>query len=340
MGRRLRTRMAGGVVVRILVTGGAGFIGSVVTERCIDGGHEVVVLDSLKYGFVAAVHPAARFVQGNVLDETLLRDLLVSERIDAVAHLAGEAFIDDSVRDPGLFYRANASGGLALVEAMVASGVRKLVFSSTAAVYGWPASVPIVEDAQLNPCNPYGDSKLAFERMLPWYQVAHQLRYVSLRYFNACGATVRCGESRKKETHLIPIALAAAMGQREGLEVFGTDYDTPDGTCLRDYVHVSDIAEAHVLALAALESDRAAVYNLGTGRGYSNREVIATVKNVTGIDFPVRDGNRRPGDPARLVADATRIGRELGWKPAIADLRRMVETAWAWRLAHPNGYGE
>ncbi len=232
--------------MKILVTGGAGFIGSVVAEQLVEQGHEVVVLDNLKHGFRAAVHPSARFVEGDILDEPLLQRLFREQEIEAVAHLAAEASIDDSMRDPGLFYRVNVCGGLNLLEAMIHAGVKRMVFSSTAAVYGNPQSVPIPEDAPKIPCNSYGESKLAFEQMLAWYRAVYGLQYVCLRDFNACGATQRCGESRKRETHLIPIALAAALGQREGLNLFGADYETPDGTCVRDYVHVADIARAHL----------------------------------------------------------------------------------------------
>ncbi len=324
--------------MKLLVTGGAGFIGSVVTEQLVGEGHDVVVLDSLKYGFPEAVTPPARLVRGDILDEPLLERLFQRERFDAVAHLAAEAFIDDSVRDPGLFYRVNLCGGLNLLDAMLRAGVKRLIFSSTAAVYGQPEAVPIPEDAAKNPCNSYGDSKLAFERALAWYHTAHGLRHISLRYFNACGASQRCGESRKRETHLIPIALAAAAGDRDGLDLFGTDYDTPDGTCVRDYVHVADIARAHLLALEAVDRIGPTAYNLGNGAGYSNRQVIDAVREVTGRQFAVRDAARRPGDPARLVADSTRTGRELGWRPAFPELHRMVETAWQWRKRHPRGY--
>ena len=326
--------------MKILVTGGAGFIGSVVAEQLVEAGHDVVVLDSLKHGFRAAVHPKAHFVVGDILDEEALIGVLCQRRVEAVAHLAAEAFIDDSIRDPGLFYRVNVVGGLNLLDAMVRAGVKRLVFSSTAAVYGQPEAVPIPEDAPMLPCNSYGDSKLAFEKALAWYRVAHGLKYVSLRYFNACGATERCGESRERETHLIPIALAAAMGQRDGLDLFGTDYDTPDGTCIRDYVHVADIARAHILALDAMERLGARAFNLGNGSGYSNREVIHAVQEVTGRAFAVRNAPRRPGDPARLVADAASVRRELSWSPAFPGLRTMVETAWQWRLKHPGGYAE
>jgi UDP-glucose 4-epimerase len=324
--------------VNVLVTGGAGFIGSVVTEQLAEQGREVVVLDNLKYGFQAAVHPAARFVRGDILDEPLLEKLFREEKFDAVAHLAAEASIDDALRDPGMFYRTNVSGGLCLLETMRKAGVVRLVFSSTAAVYGQPEKSPIAEDSPKIPCNSYGESKLAFEGMLAWYRASYGLQYVSLRYFNACGATPRCGESRKRETHLIPIALAAAMGQRDDLNLFGDDYDTPDGTCVRDYVHVADIARAHLLSLEAMDRLGSRTYNLGNGEGYSNWDVIRAVKEATGRDFPVRVTPRRPGDPAKLVADSARIREELGWQPAFPDLSRMVESAWQWRSNHPGGY--
>jgi UDP-glucose 4-epimerase len=324
--------------MRVLVTGAAGFIGSVVTEQLLDAGHDVVALDSLKHGHAAAVLPAASFVQGDLLDAEGLKRVVASSEVDAVIHLAAEALIDESVRNPGLFFRVNTVGGLNLLDAMVAAGVKRLIFSSTAAVYGEPASTPIPEDAPCLPVNPYGESKLAFERILRWYAGAHDVRSVTLRYFSACGATDRFGEFHVPETHLIPILFEVALGQRDAINLYGTDYETPDGTCIRDYVHVSDIAQAHLLALAAVDAARHATYNMGNRRGYSNREVIDTVRDVTGREIRVKESARRPGDPAQLVADDERIRTELGWQPRYPDLRSMIETAWAWRLEHPNGY--
>ena len=316
--------------MNILVTGAAGYIGSVVTERLLEHGHRVVALDNLCHGHREAVHPFARFVQGDLLDRDWLAAEVRRAEVDAVVHMAAEALIDESVRDPGRFFRANVTGGLNLLDAMVAAGVTRIIFSSTAAVYGEPESIPIREDSPLRPVNAYGESKLQFERAMAWYERAHGLRHVSLRYFNACGATERCGEQHTPETHLIPILLDAAIGRRGGMQLFGTDYDTPDGTCIRDYVHVRDIADAHLLCLKHLEGLTSRAFNLGNGSGYSNREVIAAVERVTGRRIEVSAAPRRPGDPARLVASADRITRELVWRPAVADLEAMIESAWRW----------
>jgi UDP-glucose 4-epimerase len=324
--------------VRILVTGAGGYIGSVVTEQLVEQGHEVLGLDSLRHGSRAAVDPGARFVQGDLRDGDWLRSVFVANPVDAVVHLAAEALIDESLRDPGRFFGVNVCGGLNLLEAMAAAGVQRLVFSSTAAVYGEPESIPISEDAPREPINSYGESKLAFERMLGWYRKAKGLNYVSLRYFNACGATDRHGEFHVPETHLIPIVLEVALGRREAIRLFGTDYDTPDGTCIRDYIHVADIAQAHLLALRDIDRVGARTYNMGNGAGYSNLEVVEAVRQVTGRKIPVISAARRPGDPARLVASPQRINQELGWTPRYPALARMVETAWAWRLEHPDGY--
>lgn len=256
-----------------------------------------------------------------------------------MVHLAAEALIDESLRDPGRFFRVNVCGGLNLLEAMAAADVQRIVFSSTAAVYGEPESVPI-EDAPCVPVNSYGESKLAFERMLEWYRKAYGLKYISLRYFNACGATARCGEFHVPETHLIPLLLEVALGQREAMQLYGTDYDTSDGICIRDYIHVADIAQAHMLALAEIDRIGARVYNLGNETGYSNQDVIETVRRVTGREISVVPAARCPGDPARLVASSERINQGLGWEPRYPDLTSMVKTVWAWRLKHSRGYGE
>jgi len=324
--------------MRILVTGAAGYIGSVVSEQLIEQGHDVIALDDLRHGHRAAVHPQARFVQIDLADQELLVNLFDQEPIDAVVHLAAEALIDESIRNPGRFYRANVTGGLNLLEAMAGAGVRKIVFSSTAAVYGEPTAIPIVEDAPKDPVNSYGESKLVFERMMRWYQRAHGLQHISLRYFNACGATADRGEFHVPETHLIPILFEVALGQKDAIQLFGSDYDTPDGTCLRDYVHVVDIARAHALALENLDRMGGQAYNMGNGTGYSNAQVIDCVRAVTGHSIPIIQAPRRPGDPARLVASHDKIRRDLGWKPQYPQLQAMVETAWRWRKDRPQGY--
>jgi UDP-glucose 4-epimerase len=321
-----------------MVTGAAGYVGSVVTERLVEEGHEVVALDNLKHGHRAAIHPNAEFVHGDLLDETWLRNLFLQKPVEAVVHLAAEALIDESIRDPGRFFRANVCGGLNLLDAMVGAGVNRLIFSSTAAVYGSPATIPITEDSPPSPVNSYGESKLVFERMLPWYRTAHGLKYVSLRYFNAAGATQSFGESHVPETHLIPLLFEIALKQRPTLQVFGTDYDTADGTCVRDYIHISDIAHAHVLALAHIERVAGHAFNMGNGAGYSNLQVIDAVRRVTGRDIPAVPAPRRPGDPPVLIADAAHIREALGWKPRFPGLEEIVQTAWAWRLKHPRGY--
>jgi len=324
--------------MKILVTGAAGYIGSIVTEHLIACGHEVLALDNLSHGHRRAVHPEASFFQGDLLEREWLFDLLRRCEAEAVVHLAAEALIDGSVRDPGRFFRSNVVAGLNLLDAMAAAGVRRLVFSSSAAVYGEPETTPIPETAPCRPVNPYGESKLAFERMLPWYEKAHGIRWIAFRYFNACGATERFGEGHIPETHLVPRILEAALGRRPAIELFGDDYDTPDGTCIRDYVHVEDIARAHELALRRLEDVSGAVYNLGNGRGYSTLEVLDTAGRLLGRTIPILRSPRRPGDPARLVADPAKARRELGWTPLKDDLTEMIQSAWQWRRRHPNGY--
>jgi UDP-glucose 4-epimerase len=277
-------------------------------------------------------------VQGDLLDSEWLKQFLMANPLDAVVHLAAEALIDESLRDPGRFFKANVYGGLNLLEAMAVTGVKRMVFSSTAAVYGEPERVPITEDDACRPVNSYGESKLAFEQMLKWYRKSYGLRYVTLRYFNACGATEHCGEFHVPETHLIPVLFEVALKQRKAIQLYGTDYDTPDGTCIRDYIHVADIAQAHLKALANIDQVEARAYNMGNGAGYSNREVIETVRQVTKREIPVIPAERRPGDPARLVASSEHIREELGWEPHYPELVTMVETAWAWRQQHPRGY--
>ena len=324
--------------MNVLVTGGAGFIGSVVAELLCDAGHVVTVWDNLTNGHRAAVDGRAAFQSVDLRDAAAVRQGMLALRPDAVVHLAAEALVDVSMRDPGRFYRANLVGGIHLLDAMAASGVRRMVFSSTAATYGQPECTPIREEMAGQPCNAYGESKWAFERAMRWYETAHGLRHISLRYFNACGATMLHGEDHRPETHIIPLLFATALGRRAAFQLFGTDRATPDGTCVRDYVHVVDIARAHLLALARLDAVQPTAVNLGLGRGYSNREVIATVEEVTGLPIRVEPAPRRDGDPDTLIAAADRAQGILGWKPQFPDLRTMVSTAWAWRQAHPEGY--
>ena len=314
------------------MTGGAGYIGSVVTEELLRSGDEVVVYDSLYKGHREAVVEGATFVKGDLLDTAFLRETLTQHRVEAVVHMAADSLVGESVKEPGKYYRNNVLGGLSLLEAMRSAGVNLLVFSSTAAVYGEPAKQPIEETDPTAPTNPYGETKLAFERALRWFDGAHGMKYVSLRYFNAAGATDRCGELHSPETHLIPLVLQAAAGQRPEVTVFGNDYSTPDGTCVRDYIHVVDLAQAHILALHALAKGHpSSIYNLGCGgEGYSVQQVIDCAKRVTGRTIPVKMGPRRPGDPAVLIASSARIMRELGWKPTQQRLDAIVESAWRW----------
>lgn len=324
--------------MRILVTGGAGFIGSVITEQLVEAGHSVVVLDNFKSGHRAAIHPSAQVIDGDIELPSDLDRAFSESMPDAVCHLAGEIKVDESARNPGLHFRANVVGGIHLLDAMVRHNVCKLVFSSTAAVYGEPSSIPIVESDPTVPVNPYGETKLQFERALRWYAEIHGLHHVTLRYFNACGASMRYGEHRQQETHIIPILFEVALGQRHGFKLFGQDYPTKDGTCVRDYIHVVDIASAHILALDTMESLGSAIYNVGTGGGYSNLEVLEAAREVTGHPIPFEFAERRPGDSATLVASSDKIRKELGWEPKFPDLHSMVESAWLWRRNHPNGY--
>lgn len=325
--------------MNILVTGGAGYIGSVVSEELVKEGHEVVVYDSLYKGHRNAVVKGAKFVEADLIQSKALARTLRENKIDGVIHMAADSLVGESVLNPGKYYSNNLSAGLTLLEEMCKCEVTKIVFSSTAAVYGEPERQPIQEDDPINPTNPYGETKHAFERALHWYDRAYGIRYASLRYFNAAGATESCGEHHDPETHLIPLVLQAASGLRPYVEIYGDNYPTPDGTCIRDYIHVADLARAHVLALRAL--DRSAIYNLGCGgAGYSVREVIDVAREITGRETVVRVGQRRAGDPAVLIASSERITRELGWSARQQSLHSIIESAWRWMLAHPNGYQE
>jgi UDP-glucose 4-epimerase len=329
--------------MKVLVTGGAGYIGSVVTEELVNDGHDVVVYDSLYKGHRQAVVKGAAFVQADLADAKTLRDTLKDRRVEAVVHMAADSLVGESCEQPTKYYRNNLVNGLTLLEAMRAADVNRMVFSSTAATYGQPDKIPIEETALTEPTNPYGESKLAFERAMRWYAEAYRLRFASLRYFNAAGASENCGEDHAEETHIIPIALQVAAGSRDFVEVYGDDYPTPDGTCLRDYIHVIDLARAHILALKALENDSPGgrIYNLGCGgAGYSVSEVIETARCITGKDIPTRIGKRRAGDPAVLIASSEKIKRELGWAPQYQDLGVIIESAWRWMQSHPHGYEE
>ncbi len=325
--------------MNLLVTGGAGYIGSVVVERALEHGHRVTVLDNLQEGHAGAVAAPASLVRGDCGDPQLLDRVLGDRRCDAVIHLAAETTVDRSVADPAIYFQNNTVNGLTLLEAMRRHGVERMVFSSTAATYGEPEAVPITEDHAQRPVNPYGESKLMFERCLRWYHRAYGLRSVSFRYFNAAGATARHGEAHRHESHLIPRLLEAA-GSGEVVDIFGTDYPTADGTCVRDFVHVSDIAGAHLLALDGIDSLGIAFFNIGSGTGHTVRQVVDTVRSVTGCEVTSRASARRPGDPAVLVASSDLIRRELGWRPAFPELSSIVDSAWKWSVAHPDGYGD
>ena len=316
-----------------LVTGGAGYIGSAMTDVLLQSGHAVIVYDNLSRGHRDAVPPEAMFVEADLQNKDRLLATLKAERVDSVVHMAGDALVGESMQDPGRYYRTNVIAGLTLLEAMQEAGVRVIVFSSTCAVYGVPDTVPIDETMPTRPVNPYGDSKLAFERALGWFHVAHGFRAASLRYFNAAGATARCGERHDPETHLIPIVLDVAAGKRDRVTIFGDDYPTRDATCVRDYIHILDLADAHILALSFLKQGepRNVVYNLGCGgHGHSIREVIECARQVTGRPIATTIGPRRPGDPPVLVAASEKVKRELGWKPKREKLETIVESAWSW----------
>lgn len=318
--------------MKILVTGGAGYIGSHVVKCLLEAGREVVVIDNLAKGHLQAV-TGGEFIKGDLEDKLLLKDIMSNYDIGGVIHLAADSLVGESMKNPGKYYRNNVANGINLLQAMVDSNVNHIVFSSTAAVYGEPEAMPIPEEHPLQPTNTYGESKLFFEKILARYHQIYDLDYISLRYFNAAGAdpSGEIGEAHEPETHLIPIVLQKALGERQELYIFGNDYPTADGTCVRDYIHVNDLAHAHILALDALEAGKdSAVYNLGNGQGYSVREVIETAHRVTGRDIEAKMGERRSGDPAVLVASSDKIKSELDWKPQYPDLETIIETAWNW----------
>lgn len=323
--------------MKILVVGGAGYIGSVCAELLLDEGHTVSIFDNLSEGHRAAIDPRAQFVEGDLQDRKLIGTTLSKQKPDAVMHFAANALVGESMQNPSKYFRNNVANGLNLLDGMVSAGVGKIVFSSTCATFGPPEKLPIDESTPQRPINPYGESKLAFEKILKWYDQIHGLKFVALRYFNAAGASVKFGEDHRIETHLIPNVLKVALGEKPNVEIFGTDYETPDGTCIRDYIHIIDLAQAHILALNASKSD---FYNLGTGGGASVRQVIDSCRKVTGRKIEVVEKPRRPGDPPRLIASSEKIKRELGWKPRFQSLDTILESAWKWHRKFPRGYGD
>jgi len=321
--------------MRILVVGGAGYIGSVCAELLLDEGHEVVIFDDLTEGHRRAIDSRAIFFKGELADRARIQAALSDARPDAVMHFAANALVGESMRDPSKYFHNNICNGLNLLDAMIATRVQRIVFSSTCAIFGLPERLPIDEATPARPINPYGESKLAFEKILQWYERIHALKFVSLRYFNAAGATQNFGEDHRQETHLIPNVLKVALGQKPNVEIYGTDYETPDGTCVRDYIHIVDLARAHILALGAPNS---AFYNLGTGGGSSVREVVAACAKVTGRKIATIEKPRRPGDPPRLIASSEKIKKELGWQPQFQSLDAIVDSAWKWHEKFPSGY--
>lgn len=321
--------------MKILVVGGAGYIGSVCAELLLNEGHDVAVLDNLTEGHRRALDARAQFIEADLADAGEIKGTLSRIRPAGVMHFAASALVGESMLNPSKYFRNNVAHGLNLLDAMVAAGTERLVFSSTCAIFGPPERVPIDEDLPKRPINPYGESKLAFEKVLKWYGEIHGLKFVSLRYFNAAGASPRFGEDHRTETHLIPNVLKVALGQKPHVEIYGTDYDTPDGTCIRDYIHILDLARAHILALTSPKSD---FYNLGTGGGSSVREVIDAAAEVTGKKIDVVEKPRRPGDPPRLIASSDKIRKELGWTPQFQSLPAIIESAWKWHQKFPRGY--
>ncbi len=329
--------------MKILVLGGAGYIGSHTVSELIDAGEEVVIADNLETGHMEAVHKDAKFYEGDIRNREFVDSVFEQEKIDGVIHFAANSLVGESMKNPLKYYDNNLYGTKVLLESMVAHGVDKIVFSSTAATYGEPESIPILETDRTEPTNPYGETKLSMEKMMKWTGVAHGLRYVALRYFNACGAHVsgQIGEAHNPETHLIPLILQVPNGQRESISIYGDDYDTKDGTCVRDYIHVTDLAQAHILAMKYLaEGKESNVFNLGNGVGFTVKEVIETARKVTGHPIPAVVSPRRAGDPAKLIASSEKARNVLGWNPEHADLEEIIATAWKWHKDHPNGYAK
>jgi UDP-glucose 4-epimerase len=321
--------------MNVFVTGGAGYIGSVCAEELLNAGHTVTVFDNLTEGHRSAVDSRAKFIEGCLRDAKLVKQSLLDAKADAILHFAASALVGESMTDPKKYFHNNLVNALKLADAAVECGVKKFVFSSTCATYGPPDRVPMTEDLPQRPINPYGESKLMFEKALIWYQQIYGLEFVAFRYFNAAGASEKFGEHHRIETHLIPNVLFVALGKKSHLEIYGTDYPTPDGTCIRDYIHIKDLAQAHILGL---QPGKGGFFNLGNGDGYSVREVISMCEKITGKSIPAIEKPRRPGDPPRLVAAATKAHTELGWKPQYPKLEDIVKTAWAWHLKHPDGY--
>ena len=327
----------------ILVLGGAGYIGSHTVYALIEKGEDVVIIDNLETGHIEAVHPKARFYKGDIRDRAFVDSVLDKEKIDAVIHFAANSLVGESMTNPLKYYDNNVNGTKVLLQSMVAHGLNKIVFSSTAATYGEPERVPILETDRTEPTNAYGETKLSMEKMFKWTDRAHGLKYVSLRYFNACGAHVsgEIGEAHKPETHLIPLILQVPLGQRESISIYGDDYPTKDGTCIRDYIHVTDLAQAHIKAVDYLMQDNESnIFNLGNGVGFTVNEVIETARRVTGHPIPAVITPRRAGDPAQLIASSDKAREVLGWKPEHADLEEIIATAWKWHSTHPNGYAK
>jgi len=323
--------------MKILVTGGAGYIGSICVEQLLNLGHEVTVFDNLTEGHRKAVDPRATLITGDLQIRSDIESALEKTRPEATMHFAANALVGESMVNPSKYFRNNVYGGINLLDAMIAVGCKRFVFSSTCATFGPPDRIPIDETLPQRPINPYGESKLMFEKVLRWYDEIHSLKFVALRYFNAAGATDTYGEDHRIETHLIPNIVKVALGQKENVEIYGTDYETPDGTCIRDYIHILDLAQAHILALGVPQS---AFYNLGTGGGTSVREVIASVERISGKKIAVVEKPRRPGDPPKLIAGSDKVKRELGWKPKFENIDEIIKSAWAWHVKNPEGYGD